>query len=92
MIKTIKIETPLGVMIAGATDEGVCLLEFSDRKMLATEYKDLTRLLKTSLEDGENKHLKIIRRHRISTGCMEGAVEYFLWIHQVVPGTGCCFE
>jgi AraC family transcriptional regulator of adaptative response/methylated-DNA-[protein]-cysteine methyltransferase len=61
MIKTIKIETPLGVMIAGATDEGVCLLEFSDRKMLATEYKDLTRLLKTSLEDGENKHLKIIR-------------------------------
>ena len=31
-------------MIAGATDEGVCLLEFNDRKILPTEYKDLQRL------------------------------------------------
>jgi len=60
MIKTIKIETPLGEMIAGATDDGVCLLEFTDRKMLPTEYKDLKRLLKTTLEDGENGHLKIL--------------------------------
>jgi AraC family transcriptional regulator, regulatory protein of adaptative response / methylated-DNA-[protein]-cysteine methyltransferase len=62
MIKTTIIETPLGEMIAGATDEGVCLLEFSDRRMLPTEYKDLTRLLKTTLEDGENKHLKALRK------------------------------
>lgn len=47
-------------MIAGATDDGVCLLEFTDRKMLPTEYKDLKRLLKTTLEDGENGHLKIL--------------------------------
>jgi AraC family transcriptional regulator, regulatory protein of adaptative response / methylated-DNA-[protein]-cysteine methyltransferase len=60
MIKTIKIETPLGEMIAGATNDGVCLLEFTDRKMLPTEYKDLKRLLKTTLEDGENGHLKIL--------------------------------
>ena len=45
-------------MIAGATDEGVCLLEFCDRRMLPTEYKDLARLLKTTLEDGENRHIK----------------------------------
>jgi AraC family transcriptional regulator of adaptative response/methylated-DNA-[protein]-cysteine methyltransferase len=62
MIKTIIIETPLGEMIAGATDEGVCLLEFSDRRMLPTEYKDLTRLLKTTLEDGESKHLMTLRK------------------------------
>ena len=61
MIKTIKIETPLGEMIAGATDEGVCLLEFSDRRMLNTEYKDLIRLLNTTLEEGENKHLRNLR-------------------------------
>lgn len=47
-------------MIAGATNDGVCLLEFTDRKMLPTEYKDLKRLLKTTLEDGENGHLKIL--------------------------------
>lgn len=62
MIKTIRIETPIGEMIAGATDEGICLLEFSDRRMLPTEYKDLKRLLKTTLEEGENKHLKTLRK------------------------------
>jgi AraC family transcriptional regulator, regulatory protein of adaptative response / methylated-DNA-[protein]-cysteine methyltransferase len=62
MIKTTKIETPLGEMIAGATDEGVCLLEFHDRKILPKEYKDLKKLLDTTLEEGENKHLKSLRK------------------------------
>jgi AraC family transcriptional regulator of adaptative response/methylated-DNA-[protein]-cysteine methyltransferase len=62
MIKTIKIETPIGEMIAGATDEGVCLLEFHDRKILTSEYKDLSILLNTSFEEGENKHLKTLRK------------------------------
>ena len=61
MIKTFKIETPLGEMVAGATDEGICLLEFIDRRMLPTEYKDLKRLLNTSLEEGDNIHLKTLR-------------------------------
>jgi len=62
MIKTTVIETPLGEMIAGATDEGICLLEFNDRKKLPTEYKDLARLLNTTLEEGDNKHLKVLKR------------------------------
>ncbi len=62
MIKVTNIETPLGEMIAGATDEGICLLEFSDRRMLQTEYKDLIRLLKTTIEEGENRHLKTLRK------------------------------
>lgn len=65
MITTTKIETVLGIMIAGATDKGVCLLEFSDRKMLPTEYKDLKRLLNTTIEEGENKHLKQLRKQLI---------------------------
>jgi AraC family transcriptional regulator, regulatory protein of adaptative response / methylated-DNA-[protein]-cysteine methyltransferase len=62
MIVTARIETELGTMIAGATDEGICLLEFSDRRMLPTELEDLKRLLNTSVEDGENKHIKQIRK------------------------------
>lgn len=62
MIKITKIETPLGEMIAGATDEGICLLEFYDRKILHEEYNDLKELLNTSLEDGENKHSKTLRK------------------------------
>jgi AraC family transcriptional regulator, regulatory protein of adaptative response / methylated-DNA-[protein]-cysteine methyltransferase len=57
MIKIIKIDTPLGEMVAGATNDGICLLEFSDRKMLQTEYKDIIRYLNTTVEEGENKHL-----------------------------------
>ena len=65
MIKIIKIDTPLGEMVAGATDEGVCLLEFSDRRMLPTEYKDLKRLLKTTIGEGDHKHLQLLRKQLI---------------------------
>jgi AraC family transcriptional regulator of adaptative response/methylated-DNA-[protein]-cysteine methyltransferase len=36
-----RILTPLGPMVAGATDEGVCLLEFADRPMLETQLERL---------------------------------------------------
>jgi AraC family transcriptional regulator, regulatory protein of adaptative response / methylated-DNA-[protein]-cysteine methyltransferase len=58
MIKTSNIETPLGEMIAGATEDGVCLLEFTDRRMLPSELQDLKELLKTTVEEGDNDHLK----------------------------------
>jgi AraC family transcriptional regulator of adaptative response/methylated-DNA-[protein]-cysteine methyltransferase len=62
MIKITKIETPIGEMIAGATEEGICLLEFSDRKTLPEEYNDLKKLLNTNVEDGENKHSKTLKK------------------------------
>jgi AraC family transcriptional regulator of adaptative response/methylated-DNA-[protein]-cysteine methyltransferase len=62
MIKIARIETPLGEMVAGTTDEGVCLLEFHDRKILQTEYKDLEKLLATTIEEGENKYHKILKK------------------------------
>jgi len=61
MISTIKIETELGIMIAGAVEEGICLLEFSDRRMLNTEYKDLARYFKTTFVEGENRHFNSLR-------------------------------
>jgi AraC family transcriptional regulator, regulatory protein of adaptative response / methylated-DNA-[protein]-cysteine methyltransferase len=62
MINIVKIQTPLGEMVAGATENGICLLEFTDRKILQSEFNDLTRLLKTTLKDGENKHLKLLKK------------------------------
>jgi len=32
-----EIESPVGVLVAGATDEGACLLEFRDREILETQ-------------------------------------------------------
>ena len=84
MILITKIETPLGEMIAGATDEGICLLEFSDRRMLPTEYKDLARYLKTTIQEGENKHLITARRQL--EDYFNGTLKEFS-IPLVTPGT-----
>jgi AraC family transcriptional regulator of adaptative response/methylated-DNA-[protein]-cysteine methyltransferase len=51
------LETPLGNMLACATDKGVCLLEFIDRRAFVTELKDLKRLLRATIESGPNEHL-----------------------------------
>ncbi|AFD07887.1 bifunctional transcriptional activator/DNA repair enzyme AdaA [Solitalea canadensis] len=51
-----RIETPLGTMYACAVKEGICLLEFTDRKMLETEFKTLSKRLNATIIQGENKH------------------------------------
>lgn len=57
-----RITTPLGPMFICATDKGVCLLEFVDRRMLETEFKDIQRLLKSKIIAGENIHIKKARK------------------------------
>ncbi|MBU2713014.1 bifunctional transcriptional activator/DNA repair enzyme AdaA [Zooshikella harenae] len=53
-----RFTTPLGPMFVCATDQGVCLLEFVDRRMLETEFKDLQRLKKANIIAGENNYTK----------------------------------
>jgi AraC family transcriptional regulator of adaptative response/methylated-DNA-[protein]-cysteine methyltransferase len=84
MITTTRIETELGVIIAGATDDGICLLEFSDRRMLKTEYKDLERYLKATIVDGENFHFTALRKQ--ITEYFEGSRKEFT-LPLVTPGT-----
>ena len=55
-----RIETPLRTMYAAATDEGICMLEFTDRKMLETELKQLSKSLNANIIQGENPHFKIL--------------------------------
>jgi AraC family transcriptional regulator, regulatory protein of adaptative response / methylated-DNA-[protein]-cysteine methyltransferase len=51
-----RLETALGTMIACATKEGICLLEFSDRKMLETELKYIAKTQNAVIVQGNNKH------------------------------------
>ena len=51
-----RIETPIGKMYAAAVEEGICMLEFTDRKMLETEFKDLAKSLNATIVQGENPH------------------------------------
>lgn len=53
-----RLTTPLGPMFICATEKGVCLLEFVDRKMLETEFKDLQKRLNAQILTGENNHIK----------------------------------
>ena len=49
-----RVPTPLGVMVAGATEEGLCLLEFADRRMLDTQLRRLERHLGAVFLPGQN--------------------------------------
>lgn len=53
VIKLIRFTTPIGPMFAGSTDKGLCLLEFTDRRMLETEFKDLRKRLNAVILPGE---------------------------------------
>jgi AraC family transcriptional regulator of adaptative response/methylated-DNA-[protein]-cysteine methyltransferase len=55
------IESPLGPLIAGADDRGICLLEFSDRRMLEAQLATLARRLRRPLVPGEHHHLESLR-------------------------------
>ncbi len=56
------IESPLGAMLAGATSTALVLLEFTDRRMLATQIETLYRLFKRPIVPGENAILRQLRQ------------------------------
>lgn len=56
------IETPLGEMIACATDKGICLLEFNDRKKLDGQFKKLAKDLNANIVEQENKHFGLLKK------------------------------
>lgn len=47
-----RFTTPLGPMFICATEQGICLLEFTDRRMLEREFADLQKRLKTTIIAG----------------------------------------
>jgi AraC family transcriptional regulator of adaptative response/methylated-DNA-[protein]-cysteine methyltransferase len=56
VIPMTRIETPLGPMLAGATEEGICLLEFVDRRMIETQLVRLNRIFRATLVPGKSPH------------------------------------
>ncbi len=56
------LDTPLGPMLSGATEKGLCILEFIDRRAFVTELKDLKRHLRATIEPGTNMVLKQVEK------------------------------
>ncbi len=69
IIQLIRITTPLGPMFAGATDKGVCILEFTDGTSLEANVKVLRRRMNAIMLPGSNQHLELVRKE---------LAEYFL--------------
>lgn len=70
-----RVTTPLGPMFVAATEQGICMLEFVDRKMLETEFKDLQRLLQAQIIVGENNHIEQVKAEL--TAYFEGKLQAF---------------
>lgn len=57
VITTTELSSPLGPMLAGATSEGVCILEFTNRIKLKKELTELQKLLNAVTVPGRSQHL-----------------------------------
>ncbi|MCX2454107.1 methylated-DNA--[protein]-cysteine S-methyltransferase [Pedobacter sp. PLR] len=79
-----RIETPLGTMCACAVDEGICLLEFTDRRMLETELKSLSKSLNATIIQGDNLHFSTLA-HQLSEYFSGNRSEFT--VPMVTPGT-----
>ena len=55
------IESPLGPLLAGANDGGICLLEYTDRRMLETNLATMSKRFACAVVPGEHKWLTQLR-------------------------------
>lgn len=79
-----RITTPLGTMVAAASEDAVVLLEFADRRMLPRQLQTLTRRLDTVLVPGTSPLLTELGRQL--DAYMEGRLGQFdVPVH--APGT-----
>jgi AraC family transcriptional regulator of adaptative response/methylated-DNA-[protein]-cysteine methyltransferase len=60
-IVTTWVESPLGPLVAGAASEGICLLEFTDRRMLEAQFTTLRKRFQCAIVPGTHEHLEQLR-------------------------------
>jgi AraC family transcriptional regulator, regulatory protein of adaptative response / methylated-DNA-[protein]-cysteine methyltransferase len=78
------IETPLGPMVAGAVSDGICLLEFSDRRMLEAQFKKVQQRFRMTIIPGENSHTDRLREELAEY--FDGKRQHFT-VPLIYPGT-----
>ena len=62
IINIMRFTSPLGPMFACATEKGVCLMDFTDRKILEDEFMDLRQRLDAVILPGDNPHLTLLKK------------------------------
>lgn len=62
IVNITHIETELGLMVAGATEKGVCIFEFVDYKLIDLELRQLNKQFEAPLVQGDNPHFDTLRK------------------------------
>jgi AraC family transcriptional regulator of adaptative response/methylated-DNA-[protein]-cysteine methyltransferase len=78
------VESPLGPLVAGATQEGVCLLEFTDRRMIEAQFTTLRRRFDHAIVPGTCAHLEKLKEEL--AGYFAGTLTEFR-VPLVYPGS-----
>lgn len=78
------LQSPLGPLVAGATDEGICLLEFSDPARLQPQLATLRKLFDMPVVPGSHSHLETLQAELASY--FAGTLQKFS-VPLVFPGT-----
>jgi len=62
IISITRITTPLGPMLAGATEKGICLLEFGTRRILLTEMQTMGKKMNAVFLPGKSKYFSRLEK------------------------------
>jgi AraC family transcriptional regulator of adaptative response/methylated-DNA-[protein]-cysteine methyltransferase len=57
--------SPIGALLAAATEDGLCMLEFADRQKLPAQAADLVRFYGQPVVPGTNRHIEQVTRELI---------------------------
>lgn len=69
------LETPLGPLLVGAVEEGICFVEFSDRRMLEHNYSLLRKRFRAAVLPMSNRWIEALRNQLASY--FEGRLDSF---------------
>lgn len=78
------LESPLGPLVAGATAEGICLLEFTERRMLEAQFDTLRKRFRCAIVPGDNEHLSKLKEEMQSY--FDGTLQDFT-VPLIYPGS-----
>jgi AraC family transcriptional regulator of adaptative response/methylated-DNA-[protein]-cysteine methyltransferase len=70
--------------LAGATDRGICLLEFTERRMLEAQFATIRRRFDLPILPGESDYL---RQLRVELGDYFSGARHEFTVPLVYPGT-----
>ncbi|TGK07999.1 methylated-DNA--[protein]-cysteine S-methyltransferase [Leptospira semungkisensis] len=60
MVLTSQIETPLGILLAGAVSEGICLLEFTEKERIEMQLARLEKAFDCKIIPGESPFFSVL--------------------------------